>query len=118
MEKKQSDKDFEKLKNVVENNDNKEKEIEKTIQDLKDEKEGPSVEELYAESIVKIDELNATIAQLTKDKELAETKLKNQKDANVRLINRLETRETVVNEVKHSSKDNFDKDGNFIIFRD
>lgn len=80
------DKDLEKLKKVVENNENKEKEIEKTITELKEEKEGPSVEELYAESIVKIDELSSKIEQLEKEKQEAETKLKNQKDANVLLL--------------------------------
>lgn len=116
---KEQDKDLEKLKKAVDENDaEKEKEVEKTIQQLKEEQNEPSAEELYADSLVKIDELNATIETLKKEKEDAELKLKNQKEANIRLINRLETREPIrVEEKKTSYRDNFDEKGNFKIFK-
>ena len=113
------DKDLEKLKQAVDKNDSeKEKEIERTIKQLKEENTEQSPEELYAESLVKIDELNSKIEQLEKEKNDAEVKLKNQKEANMRLINRLETRELPeTKEVKHTRRDNYNENGDFIVFK-
>lgn len=112
------DEDLKKLKKAVDENDAvDENEVEKTIRQLKEEKEGPSTEELYADSLVKIDELNSEIKRLEKEKQETEAKLRNQKEANIRLINRLETREpSEVDAPKHTHRDNFDEKGNFIIF--